>query len=105
LRAPRPQLARVTHAARALERAGRQRLAHAAGTLERLQNALELLNPGAVLERGYAIVTAADGAIVSDAGRLAPGDDVALRFARGGATATVNGVQPPSSGDSSSGRR
>ena len=77
------------------ERAGRQRFALAAGTLERLQDALELLNPGAVLERGYAIVTAADGAIVSDAGRLAPGDDVAVRFARGRATATVKNTEPP----------
>ena len=77
------------------ERAGRQRLVHASGTLERLQDALELLNPGAVLERGYAIVTAADGTIVSDANRLAPGDDVALRFARGHATATVKTTEPP----------
>ena len=98
LRAPRPQLARVTHAARALERVVRQRLALAASTLERLQDALELLNPGAVLERGYAIVTSADGAIVSDAQRVAPGDDVAVRFARGHATATVKTTEPPTLG-------
>ena len=96
LRAPRPQLARLAHAARALERAGRQRLAHASGTLQRLQDALELLNPGAVLERGYAIVTATDGTIVSDANRLAPGDDVAVRFARGRATATVKTTESTS---------
>jgi exodeoxyribonuclease VII large subunit len=95
VRAPRPQQARVAHAARALQRAGRQRLADAAAALGRLQDALELLNPGAVLERGYAIVTASDGAIVSDADRLVPGDDVAVQFARGRATATVKTTDPP----------
>jgi exodeoxyribonuclease VII large subunit len=42
-----------------------------------------------VLARGYAIVTAADGAIVDDATRLAVGDGVALTFARGSAEATI----------------
>jgi exodeoxyribonuclease VII large subunit len=95
VRVPRPQQARVAHAARALQRAGRQRLADAAAALARLQDALELLNPGAVLERGYAIVTASDGAIVSDADRLVPGDDVAVQFARGRATVTVKTTDPP----------
>jgi exodeoxyribonuclease VII large subunit len=95
VRVPRPQQARVAHAARALQRAGRQRLADAAAALGRLQDALELLNPGAVLERGYAIVTASDGAIVSDADRLVPGDDVAVQFARGRATVTVKTTDPP----------
>jgi exodeoxyribonuclease VII large subunit len=70
-------------------RSGRDRIASAARDVERLASALALLNPDAVLERGYAIVTASDGTIVSDAGRLHVGDDVALKFARGRAVATV----------------
>ena len=82
-------------AGRALQRAGGLRVADAARALERLEGALELLNPNAVLERGYAIVTGADGAIVGDVARLAPGDDVSMRFARGHATATVKTTEPP----------
>ena len=47
------------------------------------------LNPQAVLERGYAIVTTADGAIVDTSARLAVGDDIALEFARGTAGAKI----------------
>jgi exodeoxyribonuclease VII large subunit len=62
--------------------------------MERLGAALALLNPTAVLDRGYAIVTAADGAIVTDARDLASGADVGLRFAKGRAQATVPQVEP-----------
>ena len=47
------------------------------------------LNPQGVLERGYAIVTAAGGAIVEDASKLVVGDDVDIAFARGNAGATI----------------
>jgi exonuclease VII large subunit len=47
-----------------------------------------------VLDRGYAIVTGADGAIVADARQLAIGTSVALRFAQGGARATVTATTP-----------
>jgi exonuclease VII large subunit len=42
-----------------------------------------------VLERGYAIVTNAEGSIVYDAATLDIGDDVALAFARGDAGARI----------------
>jgi exodeoxyribonuclease VII large subunit len=48
------------------------------------------LNPESVLDRGYAIVAAADGSIVSDAAQVSAGDKVALTFARGGADATID---------------
>jgi exodeoxyribonuclease VII large subunit len=48
-----------------------------------------LLNPEAVLERGYAIVTAHGGRVIGDAGELRVGDDVALTLARGRAHASV----------------
>jgi exodeoxyribonuclease VII large subunit len=52
------------------------------------------LDPRRVLERGYAIVEGPDGAIVQDARELAPGNGVALTFARGRATGTITGVEP-----------
>jgi exodeoxyribonuclease VII large subunit len=86
---PLPQASRLVHAARTLTRARDDRLEHAARALHRLRDALALLNPGAVLERGYAIVSGPDGAIVADARQLAIGASVALKFAQGGAGATV----------------
>ena len=89
LRAPLPQSARVVHASRALVRAGRDRTARAARVIDGLGSALSLLNPSAVLDRGYAIVTAAEGEIVTDAAGLRVGDTVALTLARGRAGATI----------------
>ncbi|HET9750416.1 MAG TPA: exodeoxyribonuclease VII large subunit, partial [Casimicrobiaceae bacterium] len=97
LRAPRPQSARVAHASHALVRAGRDRATRAARTVERLASALSLLNPSAVLDRGYAIVTAADGEIVTNAARLHVGQVVALTLARGGANASVTATQSATS--------
>lgn len=55
---------------------------------------LDALSPLKVLERGYAVATRA-GHVVTDAAALAPGDTLALRFARGRATATVASVDAP----------
>ena len=92
LRAPLPQSARVAHASRALVRAGRDRSGQAARAVERLASALALLNPSAVLDRGYAIVTNREGAIVCDARTMHVGDDVGLTLASGGARARVTGI-------------
>jgi exodeoxyribonuclease VII large subunit len=51
--------------------------------------ALKHLGPQAVLDRGYSIVMTESGAVVQDASQVAPGDGVALLFARGEADATV----------------
>ena len=48
------------------------------------------LNPAAVLERGYSIVSHADGEIVRDSTSLTPGEPLSLRFARGSASARVD---------------
>src|SRR5690348_2376812 len=93
-RAPLPQAARVAHVARALATAGRDHVRRAERHVDRLGAALALLNPTAVLDRGYAIVTTADAAIVADARDLATGADVAMRFAKGRAQASVTKVEP-----------
>jgi len=93
VRTPLPHAARVTLASRALFRAGRDRLMRAGRDVERLRSTLALLDPEAVLERGYAIVTAQSGEVVSDARQVRVADRVGLRFAKGAATATVTAVE------------
>ena len=44
---------------------------------------LGLLDPYAVLKRGYSLTTAADGSVVKDAAELRPGDRVQTRLAKG----------------------
>jgi exodeoxyribonuclease VII large subunit len=89
LRQPLPQSARPAPLHAAMRRAASTWLERSHARIAALERSLAHLNPQAVLERGYAIVTAADGAIVDDAQRLAVGDDVALTFARGGAGAKI----------------
>jgi exodeoxyribonuclease VII large subunit len=55
---------------------------------------LQHLDPRQVLERGYSIVTRADGSIVRAAQALRPGDSVGLEFAHGSAQAQVQEVKP-----------
>ncbi len=52
------------------------------------------MSPGAVLARGYAIVTGADGAIVRSAGAVAAGDAVSVALADGGFDARVTSTAP-----------
>jgi hypothetical protein len=89
----------------ALERAGAAKIARGRVDVEALQRALVHLNPNAVLERGYAIVTTAEGNIVYDAATLNVGDDVEVAFARGTAGANIRrrklGVQASAGSGSS----
>lgn len=62
--------------------------------LERLAARLNGLSPTAPLERGFAIVRAADGRIVSDVQTLAAKDALLIDFARGKARATVDEILP-----------
>jgi exodeoxyribonuclease VII large subunit len=89
LRRPLPQAARLAPVRGTLARAMADRLERQRGRIAALERSLAHLNPQAVLERGYAIVTAADGTIVLDAERLAIGEEVALAFARGRAGAKI----------------
>ena len=59
------------------------------GRTAALEQSFAHLSPQAVLERGYAIVTNAKGAIVDDSGTVQIGEDVALTFARGNAGARI----------------
>jgi exodeoxyribonuclease VII large subunit len=92
-----PQLRLSASAARSEEFAGRLRRAvgarvlHAAQRLALAQRALHTVSPLATLSRGFAIVTRADGSLLSDAAGARPGDDIEARLAHGTLTARVTG--------------
>jgi exodeoxyribonuclease VII large subunit len=71
------------------------RVRHARGEVERVAGRLEALSPLACLARGYAIVRREDdnGPVLTDAADLAPGEALALRFARGRARARVESTE------------
>lgn len=56
---------------------------------------LKALDPAAVLQRGYALVSHTNGALVSDAATVQPGDLLTIRLAKGEVSATAT-ASPPS---------
>ena len=97
LGASRPNVAelfrRLSASEQRLRLAMRHRLAAAGGQVSALAAQLSNLNPEAVLDRGYSIVSKEDGSIVRDANQLALDESVGLRFARGGVTAKIAGKE------------
>lgn len=75
--------------ARRLRDGARRGIESAAAALQRLDAGLTHLNPRSVLERGYSITESAVGEIVRDGSKLAAGEDVTIRFAKGWAGARV----------------
>ena len=86
--APR-QSATVAEARERWRRAAGERVTALARRVGALEQSLLHLSPQAVLERGYSIVTGADGAIVQDASALAIGETIGMQFGRGEAQARV----------------
>jgi len=78
-----------------LQQAVRQAQARERQRIDLLAARLRALDPRQVLGRGYAWLTDAEGRIVRDAGRLAPGDAVDITLATGGAAARIDAVRPP----------
>ena len=74
-----------------LTRATQNNLVVRATNLQKFAQALQLLAPERVLERGYSIVEH-EGAILRDSANVQPGDRVAVRLARGGLSAEVKTV-------------
>jgi len=64
-------------------------LARAAGQTGQLAAQLRALSPAATLDRGYAVVQRADGAVVRAAGEVTAGEALRIRVARGELAATV----------------
>ncbi len=78
---------RLVEGARSLTLTRRRRLELAAAQLESC-------SPFDILKRGYSIVRAAAGGIVTSAGDLRPGDGLTIRFFRGEADAAVEKTRP-----------
>ena len=72
-----------------LAAATRARLLAWGSALDRQSASLEALSPVAILNRGYALVFDEKGELVKDAARLAPGDELSARLARGQVRARV----------------
>ncbi len=72
----------------------RNQLAQRRDALQALSAQLELLNPQRTLERGYAIVTDAAGAVLRDPAHIRPGQSLGVRLAEGSAEIGVATVQP-----------
>jgi len=94
LRQPLPQTARLLHSGDALVRGGALARERRERRIDALGRSVALLNPAATLHRGYAIVATAGGAIVTRAADVKQGDDVAIRFAHGGAGAKITRTDP-----------
>jgi exodeoxyribonuclease VII large subunit len=110
----RDEGARLAQAARDIQSAARLRIADARSELkatavriangatrrvERANNRLEqqttrqrLLDPKRILQRGFALVRGADGAVLPAAERLRPGAGITIQFRDGRASATVDDV-------------
>jgi exodeoxyribonuclease VII large subunit len=89
MRAPPPARADLDRRRERWQRAMAERVAASAQRVEACARSLRHLNPLGVLDRGYSIVTDENGAVVQDATKLAIGDTLNLRFARGEADSMV----------------
>ncbi|PZN31926.1 MAG: hypothetical protein DIU71_08755 [Proteobacteria bacterium] len=85
---------RLTASRRALGAAMRGRIEHARAHLRLASGKLHTVSPLATLQRGYAIVSDATGAVLSDAAGVRPGDRVQARLARGRLVARVERTLP-----------
>jgi exodeoxyribonuclease VII large subunit len=90
----RARHARLSALERALAAAHKARLAAVSERVSHAAAALELVSPRAVLARGYAIVTDANGQIVRDAAATAPGARIAVALGHGSLDAEVLAAHP-----------
>ncbi len=78
-----------------LATAARRRLENASQQIKVARSALRGLGPQNTLDRGYAIVTAPDGSILSDAAQAAKGSEIKAQLARGALLAQVTETKAP----------
>ena len=88
------QQARLDHARQRLLLAAQARRQQDGIRLAAASARLQALSPTAVLSRGYAIATTADGRIATQATALAPGTVLNVRLAQGTAATVVKGLAP-----------
>jgi exodeoxyribonuclease VII large subunit len=95
---PRPQFARnrmrLESSAAAMRQAILWQCARSSAKLDALSAKLSQLSPLRVLERGYAIVVAQDGSIISDSAQAPAGSEIRVRLAAGRLRAQVTDNEP-----------
>lgn len=91
-RAPLPA-SRIERIAVRLDAALSSRLTAQRARLDRAAQALQLLNPQQVLDRGYAVVFAADGRVISDAATVATDATIRVQLRRGELDARVTSTK------------
>jgi exodeoxyribonuclease VII large subunit len=91
---------RVMTARRRLEAAQRAELIRRQALLDENLRALKAVSPTATLQRGYAIVSDAEGNIARDAAQFRPGDRLDARLAHGRLGVRVDSVAPAQNGNS-----
>jgi exonuclease VII large subunit len=79
----------ITRMSRSIRRAVTDRVERGQADITHLRARLAALSPGATLERGYAVVRAADGSVIRDSGALALGERLDIRVAQGRFVASV----------------
>ena len=85
---------RLDTAGHSLARLARASIAARATRLDRASARLHALSPLAVLQRGYALVYAADGTLLRNAADAHPGDPIRARLATGTLEAEVTRTKP-----------
>jgi exodeoxyribonuclease VII large subunit len=94
----RPQVAaakaRLERLAARLQRQPRAQLERLQHRVQQQQQALVLLDPTAVLGRGYAIVLNTQGRAVLDASTVQPGDSLGVQLARGRVQVRAERTEP-----------
>lgn len=76
-----------------LEASYKERFTHKSELIDQIEKRLVSLDPEAVLNRGYSITyRSADGSIVTDSSTLKIGEDVQLKFAKGGALGAIKKI-------------
>jgi len=82
---------RNADAATRLETAFRRRLTQSASRLDRANASLTALNPLQILDRGFAVVSLPNGAVLREPAAAPPGTPLEIRLARGSVSATATG--------------
>lgn len=76
-----------------LDHAAQQYLSRLSHRLALANRALDMASPLATLARGFAIVTRADGTLITDAHSVPPGEEIEARLATGFLRARVTGAR------------
>ena len=81
-----------------LDRSLERLIESSASRLGSLDARLNSLSPLAVLDRGYALVLSADGALIRSTAQIGPGDKLTARLADGSFSSRVESISPATAG-------